>query len=216
MKKLGCVALAAMLGLMVVGCASSPEKDAAKNRAAVIESLKPVKTEPEKKPDWVNSVPITNKQLAFVGVSNNFATESEARYYAQQDGRDQLVKYYGTLMSDKGQSVKATYGITSDVFDPQIASRGLEEFMAEGLAKGLPAKEFYTETYVTTSSKYAYKVYVLMVIDKAEADKALKEYCNQKAAEYQKQADAEKDAEKRKQLEKVSEFFGDSLPSSMF
>lgn len=216
MKKLGCLAFAAMLGLMVVGCASSPEKDAAKARAAALEALKPVMTDPEKEPDWVNSVPITNKQLAFVGVSNKFATESEARSNAQSDGRNQLVKYYGTLISDRGRTATASYGITSDVFNPQIASQELEEFMAEGLAKGLPAKEFYTETYVTTSSKYAYKVYVLMIIDKAEADKALKDYCSQKAVEYQKQAEAEKDAEKRKQLEKVSEFFGGSLPSSMF
>lgn len=49
MKKLGCLAFAAMLGLMVVGCASSPEKDAAKARAAALEALKPVMTDPEKK-----------------------------------------------------------------------------------------------------------------------------------------------------------------------
>lgn len=216
MKKLGCVAFAAVLGLMVVGCASSPEKDAVKARAAVIESLKPIKTEPEKKPDWTTSVPITNKQLAFVGVSGKFAEEKDARNEASADGRNQLVKYYGTLISDKGQTVKATYGITSDVFDPQVASRELEEFVAEGLAKALPAKDWYVETYVKPNSDFYYKAYVLMIIDKSEADKALKEYCNQKAAEYQKQADAEKNAEKRKQLEKVSEFFGGSLPSSMF
>lgn len=69
----------------------------------------------------------------------------------------------------------------------QVASRELEEFMAEGLAKALPAKDWYVETYVKPDSDFYYKAYVLMIIDKSEADKALKEYCNQKAAEYQKQ-----------------------------
>lgn len=201
---------------VLAGCASSPEKQLAKQRAAALEALKPIQTIPEKRPNWVDSLPITNKELAFVGVSNQYATEAEARNAAQADGRNQLIKYYGTFISDKGRTASATYGITSDVFDPQVASQELEEYVAEGLAKAMPAKEFYTEIYVTTSAKYAYKAYALMVINKADADKALKEYCEQKAAEYQSKAEAEKDAEKRKQFEKTAEIFGGSLQSSMF
>lgn len=36
MKKLGCVAFAAVLGLMVVGCASSPEKKCSKGQSRFI------------------------------------------------------------------------------------------------------------------------------------------------------------------------------------
>lgn len=59
-------------------------------------------------------------------------------------------------------------------------------------------------------------VYALMQIDKEQADKAMQEYCNQKAAEYQSKAEAEKDAEKRRQLEKTAELFGGMLKSSLF
>ena len=216
----GLVGMAAALALsLVTGCASSPKKqakEAARQREAAIAALKPIQTIPEKRPSWVDSVPITNKMLSFVGVSNQYATDAEARNEAQGDGRGQLVKYYGTLISDKGRKATATYGITSDVFDPQVASQELEEFVAEGLAKGLPAKEFYTEVYFTQASKNAFKVYALMQIDKEQADKAMQEYCNQKAAEYQSKAEAEKDAEKRRQLEKTSELFGGMLQPSLF
>lgn len=198
------------------GCASSPERQAAKQREAALAALEPVRTIPEKRPDWVDSLPISNKELAFVGVSNQYATDSEARSVAQSDGRNQLVKYYGTLISDKGRTATASYGITSDVFDPQVASQELEEYIAEGLAKNLPAHEFYTEIYMTVDAKTAYKVYALMLIDKATADKTAQEYLDRKAKEYLDQASAEKDAEKRQQFEKAAEFFGGTLQSSMF
>lgn len=201
---------------LVIGCASSPEKEAAKKRAAALEALKPIQTIPEKRPDWVDSVPITKTELAFVGVSNQYATDAEARNAAQNNARNQLVHYYGTLMSDKGRTAKASYGITSDVFDPQIASQELEEYLSEGIAKQIAAKEFYTEVYLTTDTKYAYKVYALLPIEKKVADAAIKEYLQNAADAYKAQAAAERDAEKRKQLEKASDFFGGTLQTSLF
>lgn len=201
---------------LVIGCASSPEKEAAKKRAAALEALKPIQSIPEKRPDWVDSVPITKTELAFVGVSNQYATDAEARNAAQNNARNQLVHYYGTLMSDKGRTAKASYGITSDVFDPQIASQELEEYLYEGIAKQIAAKEFYTEVYLTTDTKYAYKVYALLPIEKKIADAAIKEYLQNAADAYKAQAAAERDAEKRMQFEKASDFFGGTLQTSLF
>ena len=201
---------------LVIGCASSPEKETAKKRAAALEALKPIQSIPEKRPDWVDSVPITKTELAFVGVSNQYATDAEARNAAQNNARNQLVHYYGTLMSDKGRTAKASYGIASDVFDPQIASQELEEYLSEGIAKQIAAKEFYTEVYLTTDTKYAYKVYALLPIEKKIADAAIKEYLQNAADAYKAQAAAERDAEKRMQLEKASDFFGGTLQTSLF
>lgn len=217
-RKLVLIAMAVM-ALNFSGFAKSAKKqakEAALKREAAIAALKPIQTIPEKRPSWVDSVPITNKMLAFVGVSKQQATDAEARNEAQGNGRDQLVKYYGTLISDKGIKATATYGITSDVFDPQVASQELEEFISKDLAQELLAKEWYTEMYFTQESKNAFKVYVLMQIGKERADKAMQEYCNQKAAEYQSKAEAEKDAEKRRQFEKTSELFGGMLQPSLF
>lgn len=201
---------------LVIGCASSPEKEAAKKRAAALEALKLIQSIPEKRPDWVDSVPITKTELAFVGVSNQYATDAEARNAAQNNARNQFVHYYGTLMSDKGRTAKASYGITSDVFDPQIASQELEEYLSEGIAKQIAAKNFYTEVYLTTDTKYAYKVYALLPIEKKIADTAIKEYLQNAADAYKAQAAAERDAEKRMQFEKASDFFGGTLQTSLF
>jgi len=216
MKNVFSTIFAAIMAIALFsGCASSPEKQAAQKRAAALEALKPIQTIPEKRPDWVDSVPLTKTQLAFVGVSNKYATDAEARNEAQTNARLQLVHYYGTLMSDKGRTAKSSYGITSDVFDPQVASQQLEEYLTEGIAKQIAAKDFYTEVYLTTDAEYAYIVYALLPIEKSVADAAVKEYLQNAADAYKAQAEAEKDAEKRQQLEKAADFFGGTLQSSI-
>lgn len=210
------IVFCAILVFIVAGCASSRADKLANKREAALAALDPVRTIPEKRPNWVDKLPITDKQLAFVGVSDQYATDSAARDDAQADGRTQLVRYYGTLISEKGRNASSIYGISSDVFDPQIASQELEEFISEGLVQSFSANEFYTEVYVTVDAKTSYKVYALMLIEKAVADKAAQEYLGKKAEEYRSKAAAEQDAKKREQLEKAAEFFGGSLSSSLF
>ena len=69
--------------------------------------------------------------------------------------------------------------------------------------------------YLNENNKPYYRVYVLMTISKEDADRAMKEFNQNKANEYQKKAEAEKDAEKRKQFEKVRDIFGGDLQSSL-
>lgn len=216
MKKFGKIfaVLVSGFAMFFVGCASN-ETDDVKVRKAALAALEPVKTIPAKRPDWIDVVPITKKELAFTGISNNFATDVEARNDAMKNGRNQLVSYYGTMVSDKSRELSATYGISSDILDPQKAGQELREYLAEGVAKNLPGKEFYTEMYLNENNKPYYRVYVLMTISKEDADRAMKEFNQNKANEYQKKAEAEKDAEKRKQFEKVRDIFGGDLQSSL-
>lgn len=216
MKKFGKIfaVLVSGFAMFFVGCASN-ETDDVKARKAALAALEPVKTIPAKRPDCIDVVPITKKELAFTGISNNFATDVEARNDAMKNGRNQLVSYYGTMVSDKSRELSATYGISSDILDPQKAGQELREYLAEGVAKNLPGKEFYTEMYLNENNKPYYRVYVLMTISKEDADRAMKEFNQNKANEYQKKAEAEKDAEKRKQFEKVRDIFGGDLQSSL-
>ena len=200
--------------MFFAGCASN-ETDDVKARKAALAALEPVKTIPAKRPEWIDVVPITKKELAFTGISNNFATDVEARNDAMKNGRNQLVSYYGTMVSDKSRELSATYGISSDILDPQKAGQELREYLAEGVAKNLQGKEFYTEMYLNENNKPYYRVYVLMTISKEDSDRAMKEFNQNKANEYQKKAEAEKDAEKRKQFEKVRDIFGGDLQSSL-
>lgn len=217
MKKIVGVLAAVLATAFVVGCGStsSPEKAAAQKRAAALEALKPVQTIPEKRPEWVDSLPITKNQLAFVGISDDKnASEQIARNVAENDGRNKLVHYYGTLMSDKGRTARASYGLSSDVFDPQVASQQLEEYLSEGIAKQITGNSYYTEVYFRDD--YEYKVYALLLIEKSVADAAIKEYLQNAADAYKAQAAAERDAAKRQQLEKAADFFGGTLQTSLF
>jgi len=93
----------AILVITVSGCASqSPETQAAKSaRQAAIEAATPIRTMPTQRPAWVDNVPDSPTTLSFVGNAGRYATATGnhgARFFAEENGRTQLVDYYGTLM----------------------------------------------------------------------------------------------------------------------
>ncbi|MBP5175101.1 MAG: hypothetical protein ILP07_04200 [Treponema sp.] len=214
MKKTVGVLAAALALALLSGCASSPEKEAARKRAAAMDALTPLKTIPEKRPAWVDSVPITKSELAFVGVSDEkVASDQIARNRAENDARKKLVHFYGTPMKDAGRSASASYGLSSDVFDPEMVSQQFETYLSEGVAKEITAREYYTEIYQSLNEDYqfTYKVYALLPIEKKVADAALKEFAQKEADAYKAKAAAERDAERRSQLEKAADYFGGPL-----
>lgn len=198
-----------------VGCVSSPEAQANRSRERALMALKPYRTIPAQRPAWIDNIQHSKAELAFVGVSDKFATEAEARNKAQANGRDQLVKYFGTQISDQSRTAKSTYGISSDIFTPQQASQELQEAVSKGLSQKLAAHSFYIEAYLTKDEEEYYVAYVMMKIDKSDVNKMLEKYCDDKANETRKKAAAEKDVERKKQLEKVADFFGGDLKSSL-
>lgn len=215
MKKLLFVVAAITACVVIAGCESSPDTQADRARERALKALKPYKTEPAQRPSWVDNVPHTKTELVFVGLSTKWANEAEAKDKAQENGRNQLVKYFGTLITAQGRTAKATYGISSDVFTPQQVSQELEEYVAKGLSKKLAAHSFYVESYLTKDTEEAHIAYVLMKIDKSDANRAMEEYCDNKADEARRKAATEKDAERKKQLEKAADFFGGHLKSSL-
>nr|WP_314992652.1 hypothetical protein [uncultured Treponema sp.] len=215
MKKLLFVLAAVTAVSVITGCESSPDTQADRARERALNALKPYKTEPAQRPSWIDNVPHTKTELVFVGLSTKWATEAEAKDKAQENGRNQLVKYYGTLITAQGRTAKATYGISSDVFAPQQVSQELEEYVAKSLSKKLAAYSFYVESYLTKDMEESHIAYALMKIDKSDANKAMEEYCDDKADDARKKAAAEKDAERKKQLEKAADFFGGQLKSSL-
>ena len=215
MKKLLFVLAAVTACMVMAGCESSPDTQADRARERTLNTLKPYKTTPAQRPSWIDNIPHSATELAFVGVSTKWATEAEAKDKAQENGRTQLVKYYGALIAAQGRTAKATYGISSDVFAPQQASQDLEEYVAKGLSQKLAAHAFYVESYLTKDNEEAHIAYVKMIINKSDAKRAMEEYCDNKADEARKKAAAEKDAERRKQFEKAADFFGGQLKSSL-
>ena len=219
----------AITAFAVTSCTSSPASSgqsaqtATRNAApsardSAIAAATPIRTEPSHRPDWVDDVPESSTLLSFVGTAGRYATATGnhgARFFAEENGRTQLVDYYGTLMANQARTHAATFGITSDVLAPQIAGQQLNERVAQNVAQALAPRRYYTLVYLDQTNREAYEVYVLMQIDKALVARVIDNYGREQAADYTRRAAAERDAERKKQLEKAAEFFGGNLSSTL-
>ena len=184
-------------------------------RNAAIEAMTPVRTSPAQEPDWKNNVPDSPTTLSFVGSSVRFSRLATARNSAQEDGRRQLVDYYGTLMVNKGRELQATYGISSDVFSPQIASQQLSERLAQNLSQALAARSFYDLYYIDKNNEELVECHVLMQVDKSLVKKVIDDFGQEQRNDYTRRAAAERDAVRKQQLEETAKIFGGNLSSSL-
>lgn len=221
MKKTVFGLIAAFTAVMfLAGCASAPAPAPASapvksERELAIERAAPIRTEPAQRPGWIDTVPRSAAALNFVGTSLRYATAVQARDNAQENGRRQLIDYYGTVMANKGREYTAAYGISNEVFSPQIAAQQLNERIAQGVSQTLEAREFYTQVYLDETNREAFEVNVLMEIDKAIVARVIDNYGKETAADLMKKAAEEQDARRREQMEKAAEFFGGNLSSSL-
>ncbi|MCL2211195.1 MAG: hypothetical protein FWB95_04675 [Treponema sp.] len=187
-------------------------------RDAAIAAATPIRTEPARRPDWVDEVPDSPTTLSFIGSAGRYATATGnhgARYFAEENGRTQLVDFYGTLMANQARTHAATFGITSDVLAPQIAGQQLNERIAQNVSQALAPRSYYTLVYLDQTNREAFEVYVLMQIDKTLVARVIDNYGREQAADYAKRAAAEQDAVRRQQLQKAAEFFGGNLSSTL-
>jgi len=213
------IGLAAALAVAVLAsCASKPVAQARSARQAAIEQATPIRTEPAQRPAWVDAVPDSPQTLSLVGSAGRYATatgSTGARYYAEENGRTQLIDYYGTVMANKARTHAATYGISSDVLAPQIVGQQLNERIAQNVSQALAPREYYTLVYLDSTNREAFEVYVLMQVDKAMVRKVIDNYGKEQAADYAKRAAAEQDAARKQQLQRAAEFFGGNLSTSL-
>jgi len=207
-----------LMAIAVMGCANQPAAQARSAREAAIEQATPIRTEPDQRPAWVDNVPDSPTTLSFVGNAGRYAIATGnqgARFYAEENGRTQLVDYYGTLMVGKARTYAGTNGITSDVLAPQVVQQQLNERLAQNVSQALAPRNYYTLVYLDSTNREAFEVYVLMEIDKSLVRRVIDNFGNEQAADYARRAAAEQDAARRQQLEKASEFFGGNLSSTL-
>jgi hypothetical protein len=218
-KRIVIVMTVVLVMAVIAGCASKPAatpEQSARDRA--IAEATPIRTEPAQRPDWVDNVPDSSTTLSFIGSAGKYATttgSTGARFYAEENGRTQLVDYYGTLMSNQARNYASTFGITSEVLAPQIAAQQLNERLAQNVSQALAPRNYYTLVYLDNSNREAFEVYVLMQVDKALVRRVIDNYGQEQAADYARRAAAEQDAARKQQLQKASEFFGGNLSSTL-
>jgi len=224
-KNLAIMAAALLFAAAVTSCNGTPDPKKDSNASvqspaqqqAAAQTL-PIRTIPAQRPAWVDIVPDSPTVQSFIGSAGRYATatgNTGARYYAEENGRTQLVAFYGTLLSDKARMYAATNGITNETLAPQVIGQQLNERIAQNVAQALAAREYYTEIYLDQTNREAFEVYVLMQIDKAIVKRVIDNYGQEQAEAFKKRAAAEQDATRRQQAERAAQFFGGNLSSTL-
>jgi hypothetical protein len=209
------IVLFAGFTLILASCGSSPVREQRSAREIAIEMAKPIRASQSRRPDWVDDITKSDSTLSFVGASPRFATESQARESAREDGRRQLVDYYGTIMVNKAREYSATHGLSNEVFSPQITGQRLNERISQAVAQALEERRFYWEYFMDENNREYYVAYVEMQIERARVSRVIDEFGRQEAADLQKKAAAEQDAQRRQQTDQAAEFFSGNLSSSL-
>lgn len=125
-----------------------------------------VESFPSIRPDWVDSVPQSDNDLVFVGVSNYLANEANARDDARNDAFNQIVKYYGTIIKNTASENKSVKSLASDVIDPYIESEELIQSFAERYVSEIIAENYYTEKYLIDDNQEQWLCYVKCSVSK--------------------------------------------------
>jgi hypothetical protein len=202
------------------GCQSSPTVSYRVSRNAAIDRATPIRTEPKKKPRWVDNPKSaeTRQLMAITGSSGRYATATGdfgARNAAIVNGQNQLSNYYGVLIAEQVQTFSAQFGLAHETLSPQIVGRSLTERMSQAVVRGLKPSEYYTEVYIDNTHRESYQVYTLMVIEKELVKKAIDDWALGQANDFAQQAEKEQDRERKNQLEQVKNFFQDNFSSKL-
>jgi len=166
-----------ILLLFFTGCATIP-------KGKMVTKEKPIKENitwcsHKERPGWTVKEPYSEGEfLLFVGLSDKFATEKEARDDAQRMAINNVVKYIGVDVKDKFQKIQTSYGLSSEIIDPTIATKKVEEQLSQAVARKVKAREWYIEKWerkYKTYSEYYYSVFVLCQVPQEEPDKVIQE-----------------------------------------
>jgi hypothetical protein len=178
MRKTNCILLIAYFVLLIsfVGCAITPKEKISVAPKPLEEKL--IWCSQEERPDWLKKEPYKEKEnLLFIGISDRLATEKEARDNALHAAISRIVGFIGTDVKDKFERLQTSYGLSTDIIDPTIATRRFEEQFSEAVARRVKAREWYLEKYEVKYKKQPagtyYLAYVLAFVPEMEINREI-------------------------------------------
>lgn len=159
------------------------------------------------RPAWTMEEPDTKDgQMWFVGLSGKFATEQLAREDAKRNSTKSVVQYMGTLVKDKFEKARVSYGLESDVVDPTAAAREFEKQMSVNMANKVKVKNWYQEKWQTPTG-VAHVAFALAFVPLEAIDETVKETAQSQAKNAERKAKEANDEVAKKQAEKAAEFW---------
>ena len=161
----------------------------------------------DKRPGWTLEEPATvNGIMSFIGLSGNYATEQQGREDAHRNAISRVVSYTGTLVKDKFERARVSFGLDSNVVDPTTSSRAFEKQLAVNVARQVKDKKIYFEKWQTPTG-IAYRVFLLAEVPQKAVDESMKSTAQDMVKKAEQQAKEAGDEVAKKQYEKAAEFW---------
>lgn len=166
------IAFLILLSAVLAGCTSTNGKPLPIDEKKIWASQ-------EQKPDWTVKDPgVKDGNQFFIGLSDKFETEKEARDNAYSHALNNVVKYISTDVKAKTERLIAATGLSSKIIDPTVTVRGLEEQLSSAVARRVKPQEWYIEKWDRKQGgeKHTYyMIYLLANVPQAEVERVIAE-----------------------------------------
>ena len=210
---LGALALSAIL-LVMAGCVIMPKHSEKEEQAkappvsiptGVSELL--IWSSAKERPGWTMEEPSTSGGImSFVGLSDNAATEPLSREQASRNTLSGVVRYMGTLVKDKFEKARTSFGLSSSVEDPTVGVNAYEKQLSVNMSNQVKMKTWYTEKWQTQTG-IAYRTFVLAQVPEQAMQEASKKTAGDMARKAEQQAKEAADDIARDQAKKAADFW---------
>lgn len=167
----------------VTGCLSSKKQSDSLLREDSEKKLF-VASFPEQRPVWCDSIPASDTNLYFIGVSNYFSTETEARGDARSNAMNQMVKFYGTVIKSQSSETKSVKALSSDVIDPYLEREELIQSFAQRYVSQIAAENYYIEKYIVGNAQEQWLCYVKCSVPKEKVQKEIESFASDISERY--------------------------------
>lgn len=185
-KKRFLVLIFCIFSLLWSGCGSLKLRDskAEKIEIAIGNAKVFVESFPPQRPEWVNSVPVSDESLFFIGVSSYLANETTARDGARNDVLNQVVKYYGTIIQSKAQKTKSSKNFSSEIINPYIEQEEIIQSFAQRYVSEILPENYYIEKYLTSKNQEQYICYVKCSVSKEKVKREMDSFAKEISERY--------------------------------
>lgn len=200
MSRFAILLLVAASMIFLAACVAAPPP-----QATVVPTGQTVDT--SQRPAWTNEEPdLEGNNMVFIGISNPYATERLARDDALRHATQRVVEYLGTAAQSKIEQASTSFGLSSAVVDPTLATRSFRQQLSGNVARRLKPSVWYMERE-QMSTGTAYVVFVKSLIPIASINEAFQQSAKDNMKAAQDRARQASDDQAKRQADQAAQFW---------
>lgn len=200
MSRSASLLLVAAVMIFLAACSSAPPP-----QATVVPTGQTVTT--SQRPAWASKEPGTEGQsMVFIGISNPYVTERLARDDAMRNATQRVVEYLGTAAQSKFEEATTSFGLSSAVVDPTLATRSFRQQLSGNVARRLRPSVWYMERE-QMSTGTGYVVFVKSLIPIASINEAFQQSAKDNMKAAQDRARQASNDQAKRQADQAAQFW---------